>query len=80
MYRSKCRDFEVQIRNWACGKYHPCICAVVAKEDNDIVQVDMCERRKNQIAAPEVNSLGTRPLEETTVDMDSTGKTFYVSF
>lgn len=79
MYRSKVRDFEVQVRTWACGHYKPCICAVIVKEGNDIVQIDMCERRRNQIAAPEIKSLSSHPLEETTIDTDRSGKSFYVS-
>lgn len=79
MYRSKVRDFEVQVRTWACGHYKPCICAVIVKEGNDIVQLDMCERRRNQIAAPEIKSLSSHPLGETTIDTDRSGKSFYVS-
>jgi hypothetical protein len=80
MYRSTKRDFEVQVRTWACGKWKPCICGVVVKEGNDIVKLDMCERRRNQLAEPEVKSLFSHPLEETTIDTDKSGKHFYVRF
>ena len=80
MYKSTCpdRSFEVQVRTWACGAYHPCIGGIVVREGNDIVKLDMCERKRNVVANPEVVSLGSHALEETTVDMGKSGKHFFV--
>ena len=66
------------MKTWPCGHYHPCICALVAREGNDAVQIDMCEKRKNQHAVPEVTVLSERGLDGTTVDRDGSGKQFFV--
>lgn len=67
------------MRTWPCGSLHPCICAVIAREGNDIVEVDMCEKRAGVIEAPTVSYLSGHPLEGTTVSKDKSGKIFYVS-
>lgn len=67
------------MRTWACGKYHPCICAIVVREGNDVIQVDMCATRRNQIGAPELKILSQGPLEGTTINRDRSGRQFYVS-
>lgn len=72
--------FEVQIRTWPCGSYQPCACAVIAREGNDVIEIDMCEKRKDVVEAPTVSYLSGRPLEGTTVSRNETGKIFYVSF
>ncbi|XP_033758203.1 von Willebrand factor D and EGF domain-containing protein-like [Pecten maximus] len=77
LFQSLIRPFEVQIRTWGCGKYDPCICSVIAREGNDVVEVDMCARRLNQMAAPHLSHW---PLKGTTVDKDSTGKQFNINF
>ncbi|XP_056012796.1 von Willebrand factor D and EGF domain-containing protein-like isoform X1 [Ostrea edulis] len=74
------RPFEVQMRTWPCGSLHPCICAVIAREGNDIVEVDMCEKRAGVIEAPTVSYLSGHPLEGTTVSKDKSGKIFYINF
>lgn len=74
MYISK----QVQVKTWPCGHYHPCICALVAREGNDAVQIDMCEKRKNQHAVPELTILSERGLDGTTVERDRSGKKFFV--
>jgi hypothetical protein len=71
---------QVQVRTWPCGHYHPCICALVAREGNDAVQIDMCEKRKNQHAVPEVIVLSERGLDGTTLSRDRSGKKFFVLF
>ncbi|XP_033764373.1 von Willebrand factor D and EGF domain-containing protein-like [Pecten maximus] len=80
MYKSKTRPFEIHIRTWSCGKYHPCICAITAREGNDIVSIDMCEKRKNQLAAPDLKILSNGPLHSMTIDRDPSGKHFYLNF
>ena len=32
--------FQVQIRTYPCGSYSPCACAIVAREGNDLVEID----------------------------------------
>ncbi|OWF39498.1 von Willebrand factor D and EGF domain-containing protein [Mizuhopecten yessoensis] len=76
-YKSLARPFEVQIRTWGCGHFNPCICSVIAREGNDVVEVDMCAKRLNQIAAPHLSHW---PLAGTTVDKDSTGKRLDINF
>lgn len=66
------------MKTWPCGHYHPCICALVAREGNDAVQIDMCEKRKNQHAVPELTILSERGLDGTTVERDRSGKKFFV--
>lgn len=82
MYKSKNqkRPFEVQIRTWPCGSYHPCACAVIAREGNDIIEIDMCEKRKDVVEAPTVSYPSGHPLEGTTVSRNETGKIFYINF
>ncbi|XP_056012961.1 von Willebrand factor D and EGF domain-containing protein-like isoform X2 [Ostrea edulis] len=75
---TKC--LQVQVRTWPCGNYHPCICALVAREGNDAVQIDMCEKRKNQHAVPEVTVLSERGLDGTTINRDRSGKKFFINF
>nr|XP_022327876.1 von Willebrand factor D and EGF domain-containing protein-like [Crassostrea virginica] len=78
--KSTSRPLQVQVKTWPCGHYHPCICALVAREGNDAVQIDMCEKRKNQHAVPEVTVLSERGLDGTTVDRDGSGKQFFINF
>ncbi|XP_060067975.1 von Willebrand factor D and EGF domain-containing protein-like [Ylistrum balloti] len=80
MYKSSTRPFEIHIRTWSCGKFHPCICAITARENNDVVSIDMCEKRKNQIAAPDVKVLSNGPLHSMTIDRDKSGKNFFLNF
>nr|XP_034300140.1 von Willebrand factor D and EGF domain-containing protein isoform X3 [Crassostrea gigas] len=82
MYKSKNqkRPFEVQIRTWPCGSYHPCACAVIAREGNDVIEIDMCEKRKDVVEAPSVSYPSGHPLEGTTVSRNETGKIFYINF
>ncbi|OWF36676.1 von Willebrand factor D and EGF domain-containing protein-like [Mizuhopecten yessoensis] len=80
MYKSTTRPFEIQIRTWSCGHYNPCICAIVAREGNDVVSIDMCEKRKNQLAAPDVKILSNGPLHSMTIDRDTSGKNFFLNF
>ncbi|XP_053404691.1 von Willebrand factor D and EGF domain-containing protein-like [Mercenaria mercenaria] len=35
------RLFQVQVRTWSCGRVS-CMCAVAAREGNDIIIIDMC--------------------------------------
>ncbi|KAJ8300117.1 hypothetical protein KUTeg_021636 [Tegillarca granosa] len=80
MYKSKSREFEVQIRNWECGgPYHPCICAVVAREGNDVIQIDICAKRENEPVAPQFKVLSKSPLDGTSINRDPTGKNFYTN-
>ncbi|XP_069136361.1 von Willebrand factor D and EGF domain-containing protein-like [Argopecten irradians] len=74
-YKSLARPFE--IRTWGCGSFRPCTCSVIAREGNDVVEVDMCASRRDQIAAPHLSPL---PLKGTTVDVDSTGTIFDINF
>ncbi|XP_056012794.1 von Willebrand factor D and EGF domain-containing protein-like [Ostrea edulis] len=82
LYKSKNqkRPFEVQIRTWPCGSYNPCACAVVAREGNDIVEIDMCEKRAGVVEAPKVSYPSGHHLEGTTVSRDKSGKYFYINF
>lgn len=77
-YHNNC--FKVQIRTWPCGSYHPCACAVIAREGNDVIEIDMCEKRKDVVEAPTVSYPSGHPLEGTTVSRNETGKIFYVRF
>ncbi|XP_061164836.1 von Willebrand factor D and EGF domain-containing protein-like [Saccostrea echinata] len=79
-FQNQKRPFEVQLRTWPCGSYHPCICAITAREGNDIVEVDMCEKRAGVVEAPSVSYPSGHPLEGTTVSRDKTGKKFYINF
>nr|XP_034300143.1 von Willebrand factor D and EGF domain-containing protein-like [Crassostrea gigas] len=75
------RPFEVQVRTWPCGSLHPCICAVIAREGNDVVEVDQCEKRAGVVEAPSVSFPTGHPLEGTTVSRDNkTGKIFSINF
>nr|XP_022324268.1 von Willebrand factor D and EGF domain-containing protein-like isoform X2 [Crassostrea virginica] len=78
--RNQKRPFEVQIRTWPCGSYHPCTCAVVAREGNDIVEVDVCEKKMGVVEAPSVSYPSGHPLEGTVVSRDKSGKIFYINF
>lgn len=70
---------QVQVRTWPCGSLHPCICAVIAREGNDVVEVDQCEKRAGVVEAPSVSFPTGHPLEGTTVSRDNkTGKIFSV--
>ncbi|XP_061164841.1 von Willebrand factor D and EGF domain-containing protein-like [Saccostrea echinata] len=82
LYKSKNqkRPFEVQVRTWPCGSYNPCACAVVAREGNDVVEIDMCEKRAGVVEAPSVSYPSGHPLEGTTVSRDKSGKIFYINF
>ncbi|XP_021376204.1 von Willebrand factor D and EGF domain-containing protein-like isoform X1 [Mizuhopecten yessoensis] len=80
LYKSKTRPFEVEITTWACGSYHPCICAVAAREGNDFIQVDMCARTKNQLVAPDVTYPSGPFTGGTTIDPDASGKAFNINF
>lgn len=77
-YHNNC--FKVQIRTWPCGSYNPCACAVIAREGNDVIEIDMCEKRKDVVEAPTVSYPSGHPLEGTTVSRNETGKIFYVRF
>lgn len=78
--KSSNKPLQVQVKTWPCGHYHPCICALVAREGNDAVQIDMCEKRKNQHAVPELTILSERGLDGTTVERDRSGKKFFINF
>ncbi|XP_065927801.1 von Willebrand factor D and EGF domain-containing protein [Magallana gigas] len=75
------RPFEVQVRTGPCGGVQPCICAVIAREGNDVVEVDLCEKRPGVVEAPSVSFPTGHPLEGTTVSRDNkAGKIFYINF
>ncbi|XP_061188638.1 von Willebrand factor D and EGF domain-containing protein-like [Saccostrea echinata] len=78
--KSASNPLQVQVKTWPCGNYHPCICALVAREGNDAVQIDMCERRRNKHAVPEVTILSERGLNGTTLSRDQSGKSFFINF
>ncbi|XP_060067972.1 von Willebrand factor D and EGF domain-containing protein-like [Ylistrum balloti] len=80
LYKSKVRPFEVQITNWPCGSYSPCICAVAAREGNDYIQIDMCAKTRNQLSAPEVTYPSGPLTGGTTVDPEKNGKTLHIHF
>ncbi|XP_033764273.1 von Willebrand factor D and EGF domain-containing protein-like [Pecten maximus] len=80
-YKSKIRPFQVEITTWACGKHwKPCICAVVAREGNDVIQINICSKTSTQLAAPEVTYPSGPLTGGTTVDPDPSGKTLNINF
>ncbi|XP_035664410.1 von Willebrand factor D and EGF domain-containing protein-like [Branchiostoma floridae] len=54
MYKSTSRDFEVHGRAWNCGSpFRPvaCHCGFVARENADVISVDMCDGNPGETTA-----------------------------
>ncbi|XP_041472580.1 von Willebrand factor D and EGF domain-containing protein-like isoform X1 [Lytechinus variegatus] len=66
LYKSLRREFEVHTRIWNCGgisEQVSCNCGFVAKEDNDVISVDMCDGNVLETRA-EVRVRSPQPLTD----------------
>ena len=68
---------QVQIRNWHCWKV-TCICAVVAREGNDVVKIDMCHHGWGKTFVTITTNKGNISTGAM-VQQDKLGNTYVVS-
>ena len=68
---------QVQIRNWHCWKV-TCICAVVAREGNDVVKIDMCHHGWGKTFVTVTTNKGNISTGAM-VQKDKLGNTYVVS-
>ncbi|XP_033115335.1 von Willebrand factor D and EGF domain-containing protein-like isoform X2 [Anneissia japonica] len=83
LHKSLNRDFEVNSRIWNCGGAKDeisCNCGFVARENNDIISVDMCNGVLLE-TQPEVKIMSLLPLEDgVKIKESKSGNKITVSF
>ncbi|XP_069136325.1 von Willebrand factor D and EGF domain-containing protein-like [Argopecten irradians] len=81
LYRSKARKFEVQIKTGTCGgHWKQCTCGIFAREGNDMIQIDVCQRAQAPLTAPNIIYPFGHFTEGTTIDPSPDHKTLHINF
>ncbi|XP_050419419.1 von Willebrand factor D and EGF domain-containing protein isoform X2 [Patella vulgata] len=77
--RNKRRAFEIHIRSWPCvGR--GCICAVVIREGNDVISVDVCDNTDGNTPAKLRVLSGQDVAQGTKIQRSRDGQTFMITF
>ncbi|XP_023933654.1 von Willebrand factor D and EGF domain-containing protein-like [Lingula anatina] len=83
LYQSKRRQFEVDVRAWACSETPnraACACGVVAREGQDTVAVDMCNTVPGSSGQPDIDVKSGTLSRNTKIFKARDGKIVTVAF